>query len=160
MKLFETLESFKYIVPDPAYTETSKRAILAAQPIEMPTWSFRRTIFRIMETTVAVALTGFFIFILAGGLSGSKFAPVQYSAIDPKALHAEAEAIDIQIKIANVAYENPAIAAESTAPTATSASKKPTAAKVPSIAATSESTSTASSTEPVTIDAALQSLSE
>lgn len=102
MNLFEILKQFKHIGPYPEFKETSRRAILAVEPT--PQWTARLTFLRLIETGVAVALTGFFVLLITGALSGSKIAPVQYSAIDPQSLRAEAQAIDIQIQLASLNY--------------------------------------------------------
>ncbi len=161
MNLFETLKQLKAIQPDPAFKENSRRTILATEPAprilpSLKSLSPRRLIFRLVETGAAVALTGFFILLLMGGLSGSKFAPVQYSSIDPTALKAEAKAIDIQIQLANVKYSE---AAASTA--ALAGPKRPVLAAGLMAAATATSTEAASSTATTTaisIDQALQGL--
>ena len=102
--LLETLKQFKNITPDPAYKESSKRAVLATMPRER--WSAWRSVAAIFETGVAVALAVFFILVVTGQLSGNSYvSPVQFSAIDPKTLNAEAQAVDIQIQLANVAYQ-------------------------------------------------------
>lgn len=150
MNLFHILKQLKHIEPDPAFSATSKRAILAMAPKAEP-WTVRRTILTVLETGVAVALTGFFIILITGGLSGSKLAPVQYSAIDPQSLRAEAQAVDIQIELANLSYTEPS--AESTAPVAgikVSPPKKHVAS--PSAEATSSTTST------ISLDQALERL--
>ena len=159
MNLFELLKQFKTIEPDPVYKDQSKRAIFAAR--ELVDWSPRKTILRIIETGVAFALAGFFIFIIAGGFSGSSLAPVQYSAIDPQSLRAEAQAIDMQIQLANLNYaessaESTPSGAAALAP-ATIAAPSPLAAAGTSSTSTATSTSNASST--VSIDQALEKLS-
>ena len=79
MNLFEILKQFKNIEPDRAFSETSKRAIFAMNPQEPAAsfWTAQRTFFRIVETGVAVALTGFFVLLLTGSFGGATFAPVQ-----------------------------------------------------------------------------------
>jgi hypothetical protein len=174
MNIEETLKQFKTIEPDEHYSAISKRAILALEPgAGRKGWSVRRIFLTIIETGAAVALTVFFIFIVLGGFNGSKLTP-EYSAIDPASLHAEAEAIDMQIELAQLNYTEPA--AESTAPitsvsVSTSTSGVTTLPAVPAIAsstagvpgvagagATSSATSSASTT--VTLDQALQALSQ
>ena len=113
MNLFETLKQFKNISSDPAYREKSKRAILATLPREP--WSMWRLVTRITETGIAVALAVFFILIIAGRFPSIPYvAPVQFSVIDPQTLRAEAQAVDIQIQLANVAYQQPVTAAATT----------------------------------------------
>lgn len=169
MNLIDILKQFKKIEPDAAYSATSKRAILAAEPIVIR-WTTRRIVFTIIETGAAVALTGFFIFLVVNGLNGTGLAPVQYAAINPQALHAEAQAIDMQIKLANLSYTESA--AESTAPITSPAG---TAAKmaaglsnatttatssVSGAAGAASGTASSTGTSTVTIDQALQSLGQ
>ena len=156
MNLLETLKQFKNIHPDATFSETSKRAILATMPAAAP-WSARRVLFAILETGVAVTLTGFFILLVMGGLSGSKLAPVQYSAIDPQGLRAEAQAIDIQIQLANLNYSESS--PESTVAITGSAVKTGASIKpsLPEAGTTGGATTTTTST--LTIDQALQKLS-
>lgn len=164
MNLFELLKQFKHIEPDAAFSASSKRAILAQAELK-ETLTSRRIIFNIFEAGAAVALTGFFILVLTGALSNSRFAPVQFSAIDPQGIRAEAQAIDIQIELANVAYQG-AASGESTVsaaePQTTGDLPVPSAPKTAaSLAApTDTATATSSSTSTVSIDQALQSLSE
>lgn len=162
MNLLDILKQFKNIAPDPAFKESSKRAILAREPLAAVAprgWSAQRTLWRILETGVAVALTGFFVLLITGAFSGSALAPVQYSAISPESLRAEAQAIDIQIQLANVTYAESA--AESTAQIAgvkQVAPKNATSSVFPSAALAPQASSTASPA--VTIDQALQSLAQ
>lgn len=155
MNLFELLKQFKRIEPDPAFTETSKRAILAFDPARRPEWNVRQVFIRIVETGAAVALTGFFVLLITSALSGSRLTP-QYSAIDTQSLRAEAQAIDIQIQLANLNYNPPS--AESTAPTALG--KPSGAANTVSPASTTAPTATSSETSTVSIDEALRSLTK
>lgn len=163
MNLFENLKQFKTIQPDPSYSETSKRAILAQGDLAS-VWSAKRTIFRIFETGIAVALTGFFIFLLTGAFPSSKLAPVQFSAIDPQSLHAEAQAIDMQIELANVSYQEgtsestkqSALPPAAAAAVALSTSTASTTPAVPNASSTASSTTTST----LTIDQALQTLSQ
>lgn len=163
MNLLELLKQFKNIEPDPAFKETSKRAVLAAAPAMSAArgWSAQRTIWKIIETGVAVALTGFFVLLITGAFSGSELSPIQYSAIDPQSLHAEAQAIDIQIQLANLNYSEPA--AQSTmqiagAKTGGAKNASPLASSTANGTASATATSTASTT--VSIDQALQSLAQ
>lgn len=165
MNIFELLKQFKNIEPDRAFTETSRRAILAYEPVAPAVHGSRaqRTLWKIIETGAAVALTGFFVLLITGAFSGSGLVPVQYSAVDPQSLHAEAQAIDIQIQLANVNYAE--TAAESTMATsggkpAGTASANPllTTASGTAAGAPEAASSTASST--LTIDQALQGLAQ
>lgn len=171
MNLIDILKQFKNIEPDAAYSATSKRAILATEPGAMPSmprWSTRRIVFTIIETGAAVALTGFFIFLVVNGLNGTGLAPVQYAAINPQSLKAEAQAIDMQIEIANLNYTESA--AESTAPIpsspsgmaakATAGLSNATTTATSSVSNASGSASGTTTSTSVTIDQALQSLGQ
>jgi hypothetical protein len=128
MNLFETLQKFKSIKPDPLYAEQSRRAVLASTQ-NVPVFSPFRSILQFIETGAAVALAGFFIILISGGFSNSPYiAPVQYSVIDGAGLHAEAQAIDIQIKLANVSYADVASNDGSTAPAGALGSRQLSAA--------------------------------
>lgn len=166
MNLFELLKQLKAIQPDPTFSDNSKRVIFATMPAESrrSIWSAHRTLLRIIETGVAVALTGFFILLLTGALSGSRLAPVEYSAIDPQNLRAEAQAIDIQIQLANLNYG--ASLAESTVqiagvkPSARSAAIAIAPPAPQGTRASAEATTTATSTtgNAATLDEALERL--
>src|SRR5258708_6377536 len=106
MELFETLKQFKQIQPDAAYTAISKRAILATTPRE--SWSAKRILIAVIETGLALGLDGFFILIATGqffGVATPYVPPVQLSVITPDTLHAEAQAIDMQIELAKLSYQ-------------------------------------------------------
>jgi len=157
MELFELLKRFKNIAPSADFTEKSKRAILAVVPREA--WSIRRAIYHVLETGVAVALAGLFVFVVMGGLSGSKLSPVDYSAIDPQSLHAEAQAINVQIKLSSVVYNE-----ASTNPTAAVAAlKSPDAAAAGTSASSTAggaATSSSASSTTLSVDQALQALTK
>jgi hypothetical protein len=172
MNFFEILKQFKKIEPDPQFTEKSKRMILAT-PQNSPvsgTLAARgfRAFFQILETSAAFVLVGFFILLITGGFPGSKYlAPVQYSVIDPQGLHAEAQAVDMQIELANITYpesatpvSTPTMAvATSGATSSLAVVTTSTATSSPSAAnASGTASSTASST--LSIDQALRELSQ
>jgi hypothetical protein len=172
MNLFEILKQFKNIEPDADFSATSRRAILATEPASLP-MTARRTIFRIIETGVAVALTGFFVLLITGAFSGSTIEPTPYEAMNPQSLHAEAQAIDMQIQLANLNYTESESSGESTAPTAAGGTATtttvggilpvaPLASSTPAAATLGTGTATASSTATTTVslDQALQALSE
>src|ERR1700691_4074612 len=103
MNLFETLKEFKNVSPDPTFSETSKRVILATTPRER--WSIGRVFAHVIETGIAVALTVFFILVIAGQFSNVPYvSPTRFSVVNPETLSAEAQAVDIQIQLADVVY--------------------------------------------------------
>jgi hypothetical protein len=148
MNLPEILKQFKTIEPDPAYKERSKRMILSQTPKE--SWSFRRTILTIFETGIAVALSVFFILILTGVFPDNSYvSPAQFSVIDPASLKAEAQAVNIQIQLAQITYEEATATAESTLVSAdTGTSAKPAIAPLLSETAAATSTPTTDNSTP------------
>jgi hypothetical protein len=168
MNLLELLKQFKNIEPNPAFKEQSKRAVLASAPamaVVPGGWGTQRTIWKIIETAAAVALTGFFVLLITGSLSDFAFSPVQYSAIDPQSLHAEAQAIDMQIQLANLNYTEPSAATQSTVQIAGAKPGAPAAVSTPLMsasgtAAIASSTTVTNATGTVSVDQALQSLAQ
>jgi hypothetical protein len=178
MNLFDRLKQLKLIEPDPAFSERSRRDVLATQPIVFP---FRRftpwqVFVRVIETGVAAGLVALFIFIMTGGVATSPLAPVPFAAVNPDALHAEAQAIDIQIKLANMVY-NASRATGTMAQSTVNESHPATRVVLLSIVATStDATSTAtnsssstslasssplsSSSSPLSIENVLKALSQ
>lgn len=165
MNLFETLKQFKNITPDPANKEKSKRAILATMPREsLGAW---RIIAGIFETGIAAALAVFFILVITGQFSNNPYvSPVKFSVINPETLHAEAQAVDIQIQLANVVYQEstttPALVNVTTPQTA-HVGVAPVILQVQPLGVASSTpvtpTSTSASTT-VSVDQALQELSK
>lgn len=164
MKLFDILSQFKNIEPDPRFSERSKREILLSPPPPRRTVRGVMVFLHALETGAAVALAGFFLLILTNSFSPTRsIAPIQYSVIDPQGLHAEAQAIDMQIQLADVEYSQvtSTAMAQSTAPAAlTNAFGNALTAQTTSssAAAPETSTSTATSTT-LSIDQALEQLS-
>ena len=166
MNLSEILKQFKMIESDPAYREKSRRAILAMPQAQT---GIRFGVLRFLETGVALVLGGFFILLITGGIVGEQLSPVQYSVVDPQGLRAEAQAVDLQIQLANIKYDEVATgmsvatsAAESTpailGPSRITAPKQPAPSAATSTPAGTEATSTSSST--LSIDQALEELSK
>jgi len=164
MNLFETLHQFKKIEPDPAVKETSKRAILATLPLEPARKSVRQILMAAIETGLALGLAGFFILLATGhSFPGSTNAPLvspaQFSVINPSTLRAEAQAVDIQINLAQLSYAEsttPALPVLKAAPAVSAALG--IATSTPATAPTAAATSTPSST--VSVDAALGELAQ
>lgn len=172
MKISELFSQFKSINPDPHYSEKSKRVVLAFPRETTPIRERGVMVFlRALETGVALVLAGFFILLATGSFSGNKYlAPVQYAVIDPSGLQAEAQAIDIQIQLANLDYsEVTSTVAQSTTPTVSAVMRPLMTAGIgmasstfggtASSTAIGTASSTASSTS-LTVDQALQALSQ
>jgi hypothetical protein len=105
MKLFDLLKQFKNIEPNAEYSQHSRTEILLSPQSGHRTLGSVFTFLHVIETGVAVSLAGFFMFILASSFSSTRStSPIQYAVIDPTGLHAEAQAIDMQIQLANIGY--------------------------------------------------------
>jgi len=170
MNIFDTIAQFKNVRPDPQNAERSKRAILAMpQTAAAPRRTGVMVFLRSLETGIALVLAGFFILLATGSFPSVKdLAPVQYSVIDPVGIHAEAQAIDIQIQLADLNYtEVNAIADSTTSVAAGNAAAAisraimnlgaaTSSAAVPGAAASSSSPSSTA----VSVDQALQILSQ
>lgn len=147
MKLNDILKQFKNIEPDADFTRRSRTEILLSPQVEARTMRGVFAFLHVLETGAAVALAGFFILILTGSFSPTaSIAPIQYSVIDPQGLHAEAQAIDMQIQLADVQYPQ----ATSTASAESTPASQATLTKVFAAALGAEATSTASSSASAT----------
>jgi hypothetical protein len=63
---------------------------------------------RSLEMGSAVVLTGLLLFLIVGGFSiWNTFSPFKLTSLDPTSLRAEAQAIDIQIRLTDIAYADP-----------------------------------------------------
>jgi hypothetical protein len=164
MKLSDLLKQFKNIEPDAQFSERSKREILLSPQAERRTIRGVFAFLHVLETGAAVALAGFFILILTGSFSPVSIAPIQYSVIDPRGLQAEAQAIDMQIQLADIQYSQVTSTAGAAAVSPAALTKVFAAAlgtqSTSSLSAPAAST-TASSTpsSSLSVDEALQQLS-
>jgi hypothetical protein len=161
MTLFEKLKQLQRIAADPGFTENSRRTVLASVPKKALT---PRMIFvQVLETAGSLALVGVLIFTIVGGFSGaSKYlSPVSFSGIDPTTLHAEADAIDMQIELANLNYLQTTSTAESTVVVTSGTPQAKIALPIPISGIESiPPASLATSSPSTSIDEALQSLTQ
>ena len=170
MKLSDVFKQFKNIQPDADFSRHSRANILLSPQNERRTMRDMFAFLHVIETGAAVALVGFFVLILTGSFSPTRsIAPIQYAVIDPAGLHAEAQAIDMQIQLARVSYSGgvavTASAPESTALTAQatssalSTSMVASTSSLPAAVANSATSSTATSTS-ISVDQALTQLEQ
>jgi hypothetical protein len=96
----EFINKLKEILPGREYAENSKRAILAAE--QYPKWSFIGSLTESLGTGMAIVLAGALLVLVMGGFSSLN--PFSLKSLDPAGLKAEAEAIDIQIRLSNLDY--------------------------------------------------------
>ena len=158
MNFFERLKKLKLIEPDALFSERSKRDIMAspvpvfvAKPL-----SLSRILYRLLEAGVAGALVTLFLLLVTGKFTNSPLSPVPFSAVNPESLHAEAQAIDIQIKLAELSYRESTSTSGSTT-TEPALKPKPAAVTAP-VTTPDGATSTASST--LSVDSVLDELSQ
>lgn len=98
----EFIKKLKEILPGKEYAESSKRAILAVD--QYPRWSFWGSLTESLSTGVAIVLAGALLVLVMGGFSSLN--PFSLRSLDPAGLKAEAEAIDIQIRLSNLDYND------------------------------------------------------
>lgn len=126
MDLLEILKKFKNIEPDRIRAEESKFLILNSPAGQKANWfSPWRMILNTLEVGSATALAGFVLIIIFGGFGTFRsVSPIKLSGLDKASLRAEAEAIDIQIQLADLNYPETStlLLANSTQPTAIKAS--------------------------------------
>jgi hypothetical protein len=114
MDILKTLKQLKAIAPNEHYTQISKRAILSTpKKAHLTPWQF---MLQAMQSGAALTLTGILFILLFGGVSAWKWISPSFdiASLDPKTLHAEAQAIDIQIQLANLSYTEPSSTAATT----------------------------------------------
>lgn len=105
MDLQKELKKLKDIHPSREYSSKSKLVILASEQFE-PAQSFLK-LFAISSARfgTALALTAVFIILVVGGFSANRAGDDLISGLDLRGLRAEAQAIDIQIELTRIAYE-------------------------------------------------------
>lgn len=117
------LKQLKKLEPDPEYTRASRRTILArteAREAYAP-FSIGKILIGAFQTGSTIVLTGILLVLILGGFSaGRLLTPFKFSGLSPDSLRAEADAIDIQIKLTDLSYgfENVTTTIAVSAPTA------------------------------------------
>jgi hypothetical protein len=159
MDLIDTIKKLKNIEADKEFTRTSRSLILnTRREIKLNFWGL---LLRSIELGVSLALAGLLIFMTLGGFSAWRFlSPLQITVnLDPVSLRAEAQAIDIQIQLANLNYNEGALGLKSgeSTPASIGQSKQGEEAAA---ANTSPKTENSSTTNALSVDEALQKLSE
>lgn len=114
MKLTDLVKQFKNIEPDRAYSAKSLADILSHTPHERPRFLLTEFFAPKMRFASAVGLTGFLMLLVAGGATVVRlFVPAGLTSLDPAGLRAEAQAIDMQVQLANLQYSEPGNGAKS-----------------------------------------------
>lgn len=170
---YKLLRELKNIKADPDYTARSRVYFVAgtAEPAfaratadkparQLSVWQI---LSRSFQTSSAIVLTGILMLMALGGFSAWQFfSPVKLASLDPAGIRAEAQAIDIQIKLTDLNYAeslNPTLTQETS--TVFTATGNPKPSFQPTTHPASPQTSApVSSTEPLSIDQTLDRLSQ
>ncbi len=106
MDILKLLKKLKQIEADSGYTRRSRLLILQSKPNVSPLpITFSRILVNSLQMGTTVVLTGLLIVLILGGFSAGRFlTPFRLSSLDPESLRAEANAIDIQVKLIGPAY--------------------------------------------------------
>lgn len=151
MDLLTLLKELKKIQPDKDFTLKSRNLILKGNRPAIGLWQILRSN---IEFGASIALMVVLFYVMLGGLSSSRVGgPIQISNLDPAGLKAEAQAIDVQIQLTNLNSLKLSESTPSLASKETKSAGKENAVK-PSI------NSASSSSDAVSIDEALNKLSE
>ncbi|MBM3256963.1 MAG: hypothetical protein FJY98_01375 [Candidatus Liptonbacteria bacterium] len=168
MNLISTLKKLRNIEPDSHYQMRSRSVVLRATPSEPPARAVWGWFMGNIESAASLALAGLCLFLIFAGFSIWKsFSPLGIARLDLAALHAEAEAIDIQIQLANLRYQESTSSVAMPVPELKSAPlKKPIEAPAVAPLSSTEEIPTSSSTLETTeastlsIDEALEELAK
>ncbi|HUZ92437.1 MAG TPA: hypothetical protein VNG29_00365 [Candidatus Paceibacterota bacterium] len=159
MDLDNIFKQLKSIEPDPAFKHKSLHLILHSAPAGKPT--LREIIFKSVEFGAAIALAGVLIYTAVGGFSAPGSSPLQISNFNPASLKAEAQAVDMQIQLVNLSYDTGSIVgATSSAASTPSVASPASGLPVLESPVTAPSSPAATVTSSVSVDQALNALSQ
>ncbi len=105
MELEKILKEFKNIEPRAEFSKISRATILATARATKKTWG--QILWPSLRFSTGALITGFVIVVIVGAFSTGINSRVPLASLDPITLKAEAEAIDIQIQLTALGYENP-----------------------------------------------------
>ena len=161
MEILDIFKKFKQMNPDADYTKRSRSFIVetpfvVASPLTSPWRAFMQS----LQFGSAIALVGATVILIVGGFSSWKFlSPFRMANLDIATLRAEAEAVSIQVELTDINYRE-----NNKPPASASASTTATTKKVvsPQISAAAEELglTPATSSESLSIEEALDKLSE
>ena len=106
-EIFRQLKKLRMIEPDKQSTERLRALIIGTQkPIGIKRISIWNVILKNIELGASFALAGVLIITILGGFSAWRFlSPLKLSNLDTTGLKAEAQAVDIQIQLTNLNYD-------------------------------------------------------
>ncbi len=161
MDLLSLLKKFKNIQADPSFVAETRRALLESPfPARRPsTWQI---LAQSLEFGSAIVLAGLLLVAVLGGVSAWRFlSPLKMDGLDPTALQAEAQAVDMQLELTRIHYSESASAGAGAAgPKAASQEPATTAHKTAEKQAQTMGLAPATSSPEPNIDETLDLLSE
>jgi hypothetical protein len=160
MELIELLKKLQRIAPDDEYAVRSRTLILSTEPAQRPLVRAWRLVLHSIQFGSAIALVSVLFILIIGGFSAWQlFSPFKLSSLDPASLRAEAQAIDIQIQLTDVAYSEPSLVIGGTSTQSTAPSPATRRTKAPTASDQASSTGGTATSTPIGIDDALDALS-
>ncbi len=108
MDLIPLLKKFKNIKADPGFVAETRRVLLEAPfpARRMSTWQI---LVQSLEFGSAIVLAGLLLVAVLGGVSAWRFlSPLKMDGLDPTALRAEAQAVDMQLELTRIHYSEAA----------------------------------------------------
>lgn len=149
----DLLRHIRSLEADPSYVRRSRTLILEERSYRPGVW---RALAQSFHFGASVALASIFLVVILGGFSAWRFlSPFRLDSLDVSGLRAEAQAIDVQIQLADVTYPTVTETTPDAAPNEDEAiiaglGKKLGFAEI----------DTTSGTQPLSIDEALTKLTE
>lgn len=105
MDIFSELKKLKTIKSNLDYAKRSRLAVLASAQSEPRPSVFHSVFMSSLKYGSALVLTTVMFAIILGGLSLSRTGEELATGLDLRSLRAEAQAIDIQIRLSNLGYD-------------------------------------------------------
>ncbi len=110
MELIEVLKKLKKMEANADYTRKSRQLIMSQEKNAWSVFSFKHFAANLFQSGSAIAMTAMLLFLVFGSFSLWKiFSRGNPVAIELTGLQAEAQAIDIQIQLTSIAYNEPAL---------------------------------------------------
>ena len=113
MDIEKILKSLKNIEPNPEYAKNSRLVILNTPQTKVVEWSLFSYLFTKRKIATVISLAAVLVVFALGGIFGNGNSP-DLPGLDPISLRAEAQAIDIQIRLTGLVYENPTLVHKTT----------------------------------------------
>ena len=109
MDLIDILKKLRHLEADPGYTKHARRLILRSKEAHRGSLTFGQFLINAFQTGSTIVLAGLLLILIVGGFSAGKLlTPFRLSSLNPDSLKVEAEAIGIQIRLADLSYRDSA----------------------------------------------------